>query len=72
MPDLTYQEPTGGKPSAISISRPLTGLKYPAHREKILAYARQHGADHRVLATLQELENREFNDLDDLLHNLDL
>lgn len=72
MKEVTYQEPSGGKPSPVRISDPLTGMKYPAHRDKILTYAQQHGADERVMETLQELDSREFNDLDDLLQNLNL
>jgi hypothetical protein len=45
----------------IQVQKFLGGIDFPANREKILSVAREHGADDRVLKTLEKLPDRTYD-----------
>lgn len=72
MSDVRYQDPSGGKPSAIEIDQTLDGLDFPADRDEIIAHARQHDATNRIIGTLQELDDTTFENMNIMLRNLNM
>lgn len=72
MSDIRYNEPMGGKPSAIEFYEPLADFSFPADRGRVIAYAKDHGANDRVINTLEELEDRQFQDLREIFESLDI
>lgn len=70
--NIRYDEPKGGKPSSMEISDCLEGLSFPAERRQAVEYARNQGADERIINTMEAAEDREYGDLDDLLRAMRL
>jgi hypothetical protein len=52
--------------SPIQLQKFLGGVDYPAKKADIIAHARDHGADERVLDTLQALPSDDFNSPNDI------
>lgn len=45
----------------IQVEKCLKGMDYPANKNDVINYARQHGADQQVEQTLNRLPNETFN-----------
>jgi len=50
----------------IQLQKFLGGVDYPAKKAEIIAHARDHGADKRVLDTLKSLPGNDFNSPNDI------
>ncbi len=50
----------------IQLQKFLSGVDYPAKKAEIIAHAREHGADKRVLDTLKQLPGNDFNSPNDI------
>jgi hypothetical protein len=50
----------------IQLQKFLSGVDYPAKKAEIIAHAREHGADKRVLDTLKSLPGNDFNSPNDI------
>lgn len=45
----------------IQVQRFLKGLDYPASKQEVINYAEKHGADQRVIETLERMEDQTFD-----------
>lgn len=45
----------------IQVEKCLKGMDYPADKQKLVDYAKQHGADENICDTLNRLPNRTFD-----------
>jgi hypothetical protein len=50
----------------IQLQKFLGGVDYPAKKAEIIAHARDHGADKKVLDTLKSLPMNDFNSPNDI------
>ena len=50
----------------VQLQKFLKGVDYPAKKEEVVRAARQHGADEKVIATLQSLPMNRFNSPNDI------
>jgi hypothetical protein len=50
----------------IQLQKFLGGVDYPAKKSEIIAHAREHGADKKVLDTLKSLPGNDFNSPNDI------
>ncbi|MDP3795514.1 MAG: DUF2795 domain-containing protein [bacterium] len=48
------------KVNPVQIQRFLEGLDYPATKDEIIEHARAEGADDNVIATLEQIPDREY------------
>jgi hypothetical protein len=57
--------------SAASVAQALKGIDFPAGKDKLIAWARNHNAPQEVLEMLQKMPSRgEYENMADVLHNL--
>ncbi|GHO51802.1 MULTISPECIES: DUF2795 domain-containing protein [Ktedonobacter] len=45
----------------VQVEKCLKGMDYPADKQEVINYAKQHGADEQVQQTLNRLPNETFN-----------
>jgi hypothetical protein len=50
----------------VQLQKYLKGLDYPASKEDLMRAAREHGADDKVVATLERLPRDRFNSPNDV------
>ena len=45
----------------VQVQRFLKGLDYPVSKQEVINYAKKHGADQRVIETLERMEDQTFD-----------
>ena len=50
----------------VQVQKFLKGIDYPAKKEDVVRVAREHGADEKVVTTLQSLRVKQFNSPNDV------
>jgi hypothetical protein len=53
-------------PEFIHVQKFLAGVDYPADRDRLVAHARDHGADDDVLRSLEAIDDRSYEDPTDV------
>ncbi|ADI64079.1 DUF2795 domain-containing protein [Trichormus azollae] len=54
--------------SAIDISRSLSGIDFPANKQKLVNHARDNNANQEIIEILQEMPEREYDNMADVEH----
>lgn len=54
--------------SAIDISRSLSGIDFPANKENLVNHARQQNASQEVIEVLEQMPEREYENMADVEH----
>ncbi|WP_413171179.1 DUF2795 domain-containing protein [Anabaena azotica] len=54
--------------SAIDISRSLSGIDFPANKQKLVNHARDNKANQEIIQILQEMPEREYDNMADVEH----
>ena len=52
--------------SATDITYSLKGMKFPAEKQALLQHAQQHSANKEVMVRLDKIEDRVYDDIDDV------
>jgi len=50
-----------------NVTHSLKGMDFPARKDKLVSYARDHGADQDVIDVLNKLPDREYNSMADVM-----
>jgi len=56
-----------GTRSAANITHRLSGVDFPAGKDKLVTYAKEHGAEPEVIDVLKKLPDREFATMADVM-----
>jgi hypothetical protein len=57
--------------SAANVARALRGINFPATKDELIEWARQHGAEKEVMEILQKLPGKgEYQTMADVFHNM--
>ncbi|MBW4557810.1 MAG: DUF2795 domain-containing protein [Trichormus sp. ATA11-4-KO1] len=54
--------------SAIDISRTLSGIDFPANKQDLVNHAREKNANEEIINVLQQMPEREYNNMADVEH----
>ncbi|MBK1988915.1 DUF2795 domain-containing protein [Sphaerospermopsis aphanizomenoides BCCUSP55] len=54
--------------SAVDISRSLSGIDFPANKQKLVNHARDKNASQEIIEILQEMPEREYDNMADVEH----
>lgn len=55
------------EPSPVNIGKHLRGIDFPATREELIEYAEENDADEEIIEALQDLDDREYENMADVL-----
>jgi hypothetical protein len=50
-----------------NVTHSLKGIDFPARKNDLVSYAREHGADQDVVSVLEHLPERDYNNMADVM-----
>jgi len=59
-----------GGQSPSNIAHHLKGIEFPADKQELIEYAEDNGAPDEVLEVLQQMPDKEYNSMSDLMHGV--
>jgi len=54
-------------PSAVNLAKQFQGIDFPVNKQDLIEHAREKGAEENVMNMLEQLEDREYNSMKDVM-----